>query len=104
LTGWRSHRLPADAGRIKEGYRGMHPDELFAAVRRRPFVPLRLHVSDGSAYDLRHPDSILVTRRSVILALPGDLDVIPERAVTIALVHVTRLEEIDGTPAGTTGS
>lgn len=28
----------------------MHPDDLLAAVRRQPFVPFRLHVSDGSAY------------------------------------------------------
>jgi hypothetical protein len=81
----------------------MHPDEVFAAVRRRPFVPFRLHVSDGSAYELRHPDSILVTRRAIILALPGDADQVPERAVTIALVHVTRLEEIDGAPKAATG-
>jgi hypothetical protein len=73
----------------------MHPDELFAAVRRRPFVPFRLHVSDGSSYDIRHPDMILVTRRSAILALPGDPDQVPERSTTVALVHVTRLEEID---------
>jgi hypothetical protein len=74
----------------------MHPDELFTAIRRRPFVPLRLYVSDGATYDVRHPDSILVTRRSVILALPGDPNTVPERALTIDTVHVTRMEEIDG--------
>jgi hypothetical protein len=77
----------------------MHPDGLFAAIRRRPFVPLRLYVSDGATYDVRHPDSILVTRRSVILALPGDTDAVPERALTIDTVHVNRMEEIDGAAA-----
>jgi hypothetical protein len=81
----------------------MHPDLLFAAVRRRPFVPIRLHASDGTSYDVRHPDLILVTRHSVILALPGDVNELPERAVTIAPVHVTRLEELSGAAAGPTG-
>jgi hypothetical protein len=73
----------------------MNPEELFAAVHRRPFVPFRLHVSDGSSYDVRHPDSILVTRRSAILALAGNPDEVPERAITIALLHITRLEDLD---------
>ena len=81
----------------------MHPDEIFAAIRRRPFVPFRLHVSDGSSYVLRHPDSILVTRNAVILALPGDVNVIAERAVTIAPIHVTRLEELEQAPVSGNG-
>jgi hypothetical protein len=82
----------------------MHPDVLFEAIRRRPFVPLRLHISDGSTYDVRHPDSILITRHSVILATPGDANVLPERAITIAPVHVTRLEELPSMPAIGDGS
>jgi hypothetical protein len=80
----------------------MHPEELFAAARRRPFTPFRLHVSDGPAYDIRHPDSILVTRRSAYLALPGDASQIAERGLVLALVHITRLEELVTSP--TTGN
>jgi hypothetical protein len=72
----------------------MHPDEVFAAVRRKPFVPFRLHISDGSSFDVLHPDLALVTRRSVILAMSGDPTQIPERAITIAMVHVTGLEDL----------
>jgi hypothetical protein len=82
----------------------MHPEELFAAVRLRPFVPFRLHVADGSAYDIRHPDAIMVTRRSAHLAMPGDADQIPERALIVALVYITRLEELAATPATANGS
>jgi hypothetical protein len=73
----------------------MHPDDLFAAIRRRPFTPFRLHVSDGSSHDIGHPAMILVTRRSAILALPGDPTQVAERALTIAMVHVSRIDELE---------
>ena len=77
----------------------MHPDELLAAVRRTPFVPFRLHVSDGSAYDIRHPETVLVTRRAAILSVPDDPGHPAERAVTVAMVHINRLEELAAKPA-----
>ncbi len=77
----------------------MHPDELLAAVRRQPFIPFRLHVSDGSAYDVRHPETILVGRRAAVLGVPDDPHQPAERFVTVALIHVSRLEELAGTPA-----
>jgi hypothetical protein len=82
----------------------MHPEQLFEAIRFRPFVPFRLHISDGTAYDVRHPDAIMVTRRAAYLALPGDADQIPQRALIVALVHITRLEELAATPSSGNGA
>ena len=63
----------------------MHPDDIVAALRRKPFIPFRLHVADGSFFDVRHPELLLVTMRSAFIAIPGDPPGgIPERAVTIA--------------------
>jgi hypothetical protein len=81
----------------------VHPDELFAVTRRRPFIPFRLHVSDGSSFDVRHPDSILVSRRSAVLAVPDDPTQPADRFATVALVHITRLEELVGTPTNGEG-
>jgi hypothetical protein len=78
----------------------MHPDDLIAALRRQPFVPFRLHVSDGAAYDIRHPEQVLVTRRAAHVGVGGD-GPIPDHAVIVALVHVSRLEEL---PAATPGN
>jgi hypothetical protein len=77
----------------------MHPDELLRVVRRQPFVPFRLHVSDGSAYDVRHPETILVSRRAAIMAIPDDPAHPAERFVTVAMVHISRLEELTGAAA-----
>ncbi len=78
----------------------MHPDDLLSAVRRQPFVPFRLHVSDGSSYDVRHPETILVSRRAAVLAIPDDPAHPAERLVTVAIIHVSRFEELTGTAAG----
>lgn len=65
--------------------------------RKRPFVPLRVHVSDGSSYDVRHPEMMLVTHTVVFIARPPLADGVPERHVYCDPVHITRVEPIDGT-------
>ena len=45
--------------------------DLIRRVRERPFVPFRLIVSEGGAYDIRHPDQIMVTRDLAVIGLPG---------------------------------
>lgn len=73
----------------------MRPGEIRAHLRRRPFRPLRVYISDGSSYDVRHPELMLVTRREVVIALdPGD-DEIPERSAYCDPVHIPSIEPID---------
>jgi hypothetical protein len=74
----------------------MHAEDLLAALRRRPFVPFRLRVTEGASYMVRHPDSVLVTRRTAYVAiLPSDdPSQVPDRAAAIALVHITQLEDM----------
>ena len=74
----------------------MRPDDIRAHLRREPFQPIRVYVSDGSKYDVRHPELMLVTRSEVIVALdPGD-DEIPEHKVFCDPVHITRIEPVNG--------
>ena len=47
----------------------MDPKELAGAISRRPFTPFRLTLTEGSTYDVRHPEFCMVGRRSVILGL-----------------------------------
>jgi hypothetical protein len=39
----------------------MGPDEIFAFLRRRPFEPFRIHLTDGTAYTVNHPDQCIVS-------------------------------------------
>src|SRR3972149_486561 len=39
----------------------MRPKEIVRLQLKRPYIPLRVHVSDGSRYDVRHPEMMTVT-------------------------------------------
>ncbi len=75
----------------------MRPSEIEAQLKQRPFIPLRMYLSDGSSYDVRHPEMAIVTRTIVMLAIyDGARGSMPERGVFCDPMHVTRLEPIDG--------
>jgi len=75
----------------------MRREEVLAALRVRPFRPFRIYVSDGAAYDVRHPEMVMVTRASALVGFPEPEDLPPaiERYSLIDLLHITRLEPID---------
>lgn len=74
--------------------------ELRALLRRQPFVPLRLHLTDGKQYDIRHPEMALLTRTTVDLGFdqePGSG--IADAIEFVSLVHIVRVELLDGKTA-----
>lgn len=79
----------------------MAPEELISAVRRHPFAPFRLTLTEGSSYDVRHPELCMVGRRAVILGLvaPNAPDPLFERSVTVDLLHVVKLEPLEAPEA-----
>ncbi len=76
---------------------GMRPSEMLVHVRRQPFEPFRVYVSDGASYDVMHPEMILITVRTVVIARASDTDVVPESRVYCDPVHITRIELLNGT-------
>ena len=54
-------------------------------------------MSDGSSYEVRHPEMALVTRREVAIAVQPSEGKLPERMVYCDPLHITRIELIDGT-------
>ena len=76
----------------------MRPDDLLELVRAQPFEPFRVHLSDGAAYDIRHPDMVIVQRSKIIVSVPGPdgPDRPAERTVNCALIHISRTEMLNG--------
>jgi hypothetical protein len=75
----------------------MRPDILRAVFRRQPFEPVRICVVDGTSYEIRHPDQVIVGRSSLTVAgavahLPKPLG---DRDVIVAILHISRLEPIE---------
>ncbi len=76
----------------------MTRSDLLPYVRQKPFRPFRLVLSEGTAYEVRHPDLIMVGRDGVVIGQSKD----PEQdffdtTVLIDLWHVVRLEPLEAT-------
>jgi hypothetical protein len=78
----------------------MRQEDLHLPLRRRPFLPFRIYVTDGSTYDIHHPDQALPTHSTVFIGIaPLDpLGLFDDRPMTVSLLHVIRLEPIGGPP------
>ena len=74
----------------------MRPDDIRAHLRREPFQPVRVYISDGSKYDVRHPEMMLVMRTEVIIAIDPGQDAIPDHKVFCDPIHITRFEPVNG--------
>lgn len=85
----------------------MRPEELTELLRVRPFVPLRIHLTGGQSYEIRHPEQVLVLRGRVDIGIgPDPATGVLERVEHCSLLHVVRVEEMhaaipsgDGTAA-----
>lgn len=77
-------------------------DDIHTRLRERPFVPLRIITSSGQAYDITHPDLVLIGRRSLIVGTastenPAHFD----SANRIAILHISDLQVIAPSAAKT---
>jgi hypothetical protein len=79
----------------------MRPDDVLELLRARPFKPFRISMSDGQHFEVHHPDNAIVSRSTVLVGVPGRRgpDGPAERVVTCALVHITRMEAVNGASA-----
>ncbi len=77
----------------------MHAREIRDAAMDRPFEPLRIHLSDGTFHDVRHPDMILPGTEVTILGVPSNEDPdLAERVIRIANEHVAKIVPIAALP------
>jgi hypothetical protein len=76
----------------------VRPDDILQLLRAKPFEPFRIHLSDGSSFEVKHPELAIVERSKVIIGVPGPEG--PngpvERTIFCALVHINRVEPVDG--------
>lgn len=77
----------------------MQQHELKAAIRKQPFQPFRVHLSNGSSYDVRHPEMAALSRRTLYVLMYGETEDAPDRMIECDVLHVVALETIDGVSA-----
>ena len=77
----------------------MNAEQILAHLRKQPFRPFRIFMSDGSSFEVRHPELAIVERREVAIAMPQVRDKPVERLAYCDPLHITRIEPIDASVA-----
>jgi hypothetical protein len=71
----------------------MSADDLLERIRQRPFVPFVVITTDGTRYEVRHPEMLMPGRRLVTIGIPADpAQPVADRTVLLSLLHLQRLE------------
>ncbi|MBL8866909.1 MAG: hypothetical protein KF873_01600 [Gemmataceae bacterium] len=74
----------------------MAPNEIVSEIRQIPFEPFRMHVVDGTSYDVVHPDQCIVLLTSVVVGLERVSEVEGfQRTIKIDCRLISRIEPID---------
>ena len=63
-------------------------------LARRPFQPVRLILSSGVSYEIRHPEMAMLTRTSLLIGTDLADDGVPAEFKIISLLHVTAIEPL----------
>jgi hypothetical protein len=59
---------------------------------RRPFQPVRLTLSSGQSFEIRHPETALLTPTNILIGVDVADDGVPAEFKIVSLLHVTSME------------
>src|SRR5947207_7773532 len=72
----------------------MITQELQKLLHTTPFRPVRIHVSDGRSYVVKHHDFFWIFPHKLVIAIPSRKPGLMENDVHISILHITAVEEI----------
>lgn len=75
----------------------MLPNEVRQLLKTKPFRPFRFKLTDGTSYDVRHPELVNVGRSALFLGLPAKEEAEPifDDFRLIDLLHIMQAEPLD---------
>jgi len=56
-------------------------------IRREPFEPFVVRLSNGEAHEILHPECVAITKSKVVITYPEE-----DRVVHCSLIHVNAVE------------
>ena len=68
----------------------MEQSAILELLRREPFRPFEVRLSNGERYEIRHPEFAALTRSKLIITDPTS-----EKIVQCALLHIACIEELE---------
>jgi hypothetical protein len=72
----------------------MNPDALAAELDRDPFIPLRLHLSDGKTVDILNPGLCFIARMALYFFRAKPHESLAEDVHVISLRHIASVETL----------
>jgi hypothetical protein len=73
----------------------MPPEEIRSYLRAVPFVPFRLHLTDGRTFDIHNRDCLLLAQRTAAVGVfDADQGKFPDHLETISLLHIVSIEPL----------
>lgn len=70
-------------------------DDIKTRMRQTPFIPVRIVTSSGQAFDVYHPDLVMVGRRALVVGSASNEDPSQfDRTTQVSILHVTALEDL----------
>ena len=74
----------------------MTAEDLIELLEERPFRPLRLRLTDGRSYEIRHPEMAIVTPSIVAIGLaPAGGTRLAERITHCSVAHIVEAEPVE---------
>ena len=66
----------------------MHHEAMQELLRRQPFEPFEIRLTNGEKHEVRHPEMVLLLKSRLVIALPDD------RMVICPLLHIASVETL----------
>jgi hypothetical protein len=63
-------------------------------LARRPFQPVKLTLSSGQSFEIRHPEMALLTRTTILIGTDVAEDGVPQEFKIISLPQVASMEPL----------
>ena len=67
----------------------MNMETIRDLLYRQPFKAFEIRLSDGEAYQVRHPENVALAKTRIAIAYPE-----ADRIVLCSLIHINRIEAL----------
>jgi hypothetical protein len=71
----------------------MSPDEFESVLKTQPFVPVRVHMSNGGTHEIRHPDDAIIGDEVVAIGV-YEKDSERPRIRLLSLININEIEPV----------
>jgi hypothetical protein len=72
----------------------IRPEDIRELLKRQPFQAFRMHMSNGQAFDVNHPELAMATRATIVVArpVPGSEEPIGDGVHLVSVLHINNVE------------